>query len=99
MRELDFRTYAVERIPAAFASVDVDADTRRAAVVLLASKLSELADDRGAMNILRGTPLLSVPTGTSTTVTNAIFAASVWWSASAGLRSPPSLRLRSTRHQ
>jgi hypothetical protein len=52
MTELDFRTYAVERVPGAFEDDAIGPETRRAAVALLASRLGELRDDDDALAIL-----------------------------------------------
>jgi len=63
MRELDFRTYAVEFLPAALKDPSATPDKRRAAVRLLADHVGELRDDPQARQALAATPLVECTDG------------------------------------
>ena len=63
MPELDFRTYAVARLPAALNDSATALDKRRAAVQLLASRAGELKDDEAARRVLATTKLVECSDG------------------------------------
>ena len=58
MPELDFRTYAVARLPGALNDSATPAEKRRAAVQLLSSRAGELKDDQAARQALATTRLV-----------------------------------------
>ena len=63
MQELDFRTYAVARLPAALNDAATPVEKRRAAVQLLASRAGELKDDQAARQALATTRLVECSDG------------------------------------
>jgi hypothetical protein len=63
MPELDFRTYAVARLPAALNEGATTVDKRRAAIELLASRAGELRDDQEARRALATTRLVECTDG------------------------------------
>jgi hypothetical protein len=58
MPTLDFRTYAVMRLPSALRDAGVPAEKRRAAVALLANRAGEIRDDVDAVLALGTVPLV-----------------------------------------
>lgn len=63
MPELDFRTYAVDRLPKALQGASVSDKTRRDVTALLASHLGELKDDAEARTVLRAARLIECADG------------------------------------
>ncbi|MGA2792690.1 MAG: DUF3883 domain-containing protein [Roseiarcus sp.] len=63
MPALDFRTYAVARLPATLRDAAVTSDKRRAAVILLANRVGELRDDQEARKALASAPLIECTDG------------------------------------
>lgn len=63
MPELDFRTYAVARLPAALNEGATVVDKRRGAIELLASRAGELKDDQEARRALAATRLVECTDG------------------------------------
>lgn len=63
MPELDFRTYAVDRLPKALQSAGVSDKTRRDVTALLASHLGELKDDAEARKVLTAARLVECADG------------------------------------
>src|SRR5439155_21746693 len=58
MSELDFKTYASQRLPAALKNTGIPADKRRAAVLLLAENIGKISDDPQVRQQLADVPLV-----------------------------------------
>lgn len=61
--ELDFRTYAVARLPAALDETTIPSEKRQAAVILLATRLGEIRDDQEARPTLAAARLVECTDG------------------------------------